>query len=41
MEKDLQSCIDFGCKKFWLYHYKTTEKGKWGRHLLQILKKLH
>ena len=26
MKKDLQLCINFGFKKFWLYHYKTTEK---------------
>ena len=30
MKKDLQLRIDFGCKKFWMYHYKTGGKGKYG-----------
>ena len=38
MKKDLQLCIDFGCAKFWLYHYKTTGKGKWGRTYWRYLK---
>ena len=38
MKKDLQLCINFGCKKFWLYHYKTTGKGKWGHTYWRYLK---
>ena len=38
MKKDLQLCIDFGCKKIWMYHYKTTGKGKNGRTYWRYLK---
>ena len=41
IKKDLQLCIDFGCKNFWWYHYKTTGKGKWCRTYWRYLKKLH
>ena len=30
MKKDLQLCINFGCKKLLMYHYRTTGKRKYG-----------
>ena len=32
MKKDIQLCIDFdpSCKNFWMYHYKTSWKDRFG-----------
>ena len=32
MKKNIQLCIDFdpSCKRFWMYHYKTSWKDRFG-----------
>ena len=38
MKEDLQLCINFGCDNFWLYHYKTNRKRKFGETYSRCLK---
>ena len=38
MKEDLQLCIDFGHDNFWLYHYKTNGKRKFGETYWWCLK---
>ena len=40
IEEDIQLCIDFDstCDKFWMYHYKTSYKTRFGSCKWRYLK---